>query len=87
MLKKREWYAATLLLDERVLLIGGYDGISYSSSCELYNPSTNNFTLAANMSFARDYHTASLVTSSGQVMVCGGSGSSGTLKSCELYTS
>ena len=85
MVKKREWYAATLLLDERVLLIGGHDGTAFSNSCEIYNSFTNNFTLAANTSYVRGYQTATLVPTTGQVMVCGGTGSLGAV-SCELYT-
>lgn len=85
MLSRREWYTSTLLLNGLVFHIAGHDGTSNVAFCELYDPLTTDSMPAANMSFARRYHTASLMTNSGRVMVCGGQGNSGILNNCELY--
>ncbi|CAF3124906.1 unnamed protein product [Rotaria socialis] len=85
MLSKREWYAATLLTTRVVLFSGSNNGITNVTTCEIYDPPTDIFTLASNMPFARRLHTATLMTSSGQVMVCGGQGTFSTLNSCEIY--
>ncbi|CAF3070923.1 unnamed protein product, partial [Rotaria sp. Silwood2] len=63
-------YAASSLLSEKVLVIGGGYNEDYLSSCELYNSSSNTESLAANMSSPRVYHTASLLPS-GKVLVAG----------------
>ncbi|UJR12069.1 hypothetical protein I4U23_016247 [Adineta vaga] len=78
----RSAHTATLLKDERILLVGGYP---YITQVEIFNPLTFTFSVAANLSIGRSYHTATLLDHSGQVLVCGGDGASGYLKTCELY--
>ena len=85
MLRKHEWCASSLLMDERVLMTGGSDGIAFSNTCEIYNPTTNTFTMAANMSFIRGWHSATVLPNTWQVLVCGGS-TVGGANSCELYS-
>lgn len=81
----RAYHTATRLLDHRVLIAGGVNTVRLSS-CELYDPVSNGFASAANMSVDRADHTATLLPNTGQVLVCGGQTESGTvLSSCELY--
>ena len=84
-LQDRQDHTATLLLDGRVLFTGGSHGYGMTS-CEIYNPITNTFTKAANMSVGRYWHTATLLSGTGAVLVCGGRNLDGLFNSCELYS-
>jgi hypothetical protein len=83
----------TLLSDGRVLAVGGGVGGSpdwtATASTEIFDPTTGNWTVAAPMSVARAYHTATLLPD-GEVLVAGGAttynGTRGTVaKSAEIY--
>jgi hypothetical protein len=92
----RDAHTATLLPDGTVLLAGG--GIASSGfltvtgSADIYSPTTNTFTpLAASLSVARAYHTATLLPN-GTVILAGGGNSSDpsvgefqALSSVEVY--
>jgi hypothetical protein len=86
MLTARFLHTATLLDDGTVLITGGLDpagSVSGTSvaSAEIYDPSTNSFTLLSNsMSTGRSFHTATLL-GTGKVLIAGGSGTA----SAELY--
>ena len=84
-LQNRQDHTATTLLDGRVLFTGGSQNYGLTS-CEIYNPFTNTFTQAANMSVGRYWHSATLVPTTGEVLVCGGRNLEGLFNSCELYT-
>ncbi len=84
-LQDRQDHTATLLLDGRVLFTGGSHDYGLTS-CEIYNPLTNIFTQAANMSAGRYWHTATLLPRTGEVLVCGGRNLQGLFNSCELYS-
>lgn len=86
MLSSRYWFASSLLLDGRVLLVGGNNNYVSLAACEVYDPLANTVTAAASMKYARNFHTATLMTSTGQVMACGGTGTIGSLTTCEVYT-
>lgn len=80
---------ATLLLDGRVLVIGGYAGpFQYGStalaSAELWDPATAEFRHAASMAEARVGHTATLLPD-GRVLVIGGRGPGGVIAAAELW--
>lgn len=66
----RQGHTASMLANGKVLVTGGYNGASYLSSTELYDPSTRLWTNVGNMTSARKGHTASLLKS-GKVLVTG----------------
>jgi N-acetylneuraminic acid mutarotase len=73
-----------VLTNGKVLVTGGNNGI-YLNSAELYDPSTGQWTITANMTYSRGYHTASVLTN-GKVLVNGGQSNSAiVLNSAELY--
>jgi len=66
-------HTATLLLSNRVLVVGGFDGVSNLSSAEVFNPATGTWSATGPVHAPVSFHTASLVPS-GQVLVAGGGG-------------
>lgn len=68
-------HTATLLCTGKVLVAGGYNGDPAVNrdlaSAELYDPTTNSWSLAAPMSVDREHHTATLL-GNGKVLVTGG---------------
>jgi hypothetical protein len=86
----RMWHTATLLSTGKVLLVGGSNGNTSLSTCELIDPTNNNYssTLSASLYIGRYYHTATFISSdeNDTVLVCGGYNTDiGALNSCELY--
>ena len=92
----RYYHGATLLSDGRVLISGGdggcppqggFCGIIHAST-ELYDPSTNSFRPAGNMTETRTLHTATLLVD-GRVLVAGGFAQRGAptrfLDTAEIY--
>jgi N-acetylneuraminic acid mutarotase len=83
----RAWHAAVLLLDGRVLVVGGYNG-QYLASAELYDPVTGKWTLTGSMNEPRRAFSATLLAD-GRVLAAGGRFHDGTtyqyLASAELY--
>ncbi|HET7811002.1 MAG TPA: hypothetical protein VFL16_10540 [Steroidobacteraceae bacterium] len=69
----RGFHAATLLLDGRVLLTGGFVTIqgATTASAEIYDPATGQFTPAGTLQTGRSAHSAIRLTD-GRVLVLGG---------------
>ena len=79
----RRSHAATLLPNGRVLISGGGNGVSTTSSMplasvEVFDPATGLFTVIGNMTQARSAHSAILLDD-GTVLITGGSTGMGTL--------
>ena len=69
----RQHHTATLLLDGRVLVVGGRgaDGLSTLASCELFDPKKNRWSACAPLSVARSHHAATALDD-GRLLVTGG---------------
>lgn len=90
----RALHLAVRLNDDRVLIVGGADATgAVLSSCEIYDPVTNQFTPTNPMSTPRVLHAACRLAD-GRVMVAGGTSTlqpdvvaaiAGTLSSVEIY--
>lgn len=81
-------HSATLLQDGRVLITGGWSGDvdgNYTSSAEIYNPKTGQFTKIPDMTERRSRHTSTLLKD-GRVLITGGSiPSPYDIASAEIY--
>jgi hypothetical protein len=85
MTDSRRWHTATLLLNGRVLLSGGWKSSSASlSSAESYDPASGTFSAATSMKVARCLQTATLLPD-GRVLVSGGEDGSASTATAELY--
>jgi N-acetylneuraminic acid mutarotase len=84
----REGHTATLLPNGKVLVAGGISSTTsfygFLTSCELYDPATDTWTLTGSLGTERSGHTATLLPN-GKVLVVGGVNNSGFLNSAELY--
>ena len=80
----RQSHTATLLLNGKVLVSGGWNGSSSLASAELFDPATGTWTATGTMTTSRYYHTATLLPN-GKVLVVGGKAGGTTLSSAELY--
>lgn len=69
----RYGHTATLLSTGKILITGGNDIDQFLTSCEIFDPTSNKWSSAANMSTPRYQHTATLLTS-GKVLVSGSQG-------------
>ena len=84
MLMPRAAHTATLLLNGKVLVVAGRSSGGDSTSAELYDPGSNSWSRAGDISVARTGHTA-LLLRSGKVLVWGGYGPAGVNPPAELY--
>ena len=75
-------YSATLLLDGRVLIAGGFADGPDLTLAELYDPATGTFSPTGSMTIGREYPTATLLQD-GRVLFVGGDGE--PIDTAELY--
>jgi Galactose oxidase, central domain/Kelch motif len=75
-------YTATLLLDGRVLVAGGFDDVQHLLAAEIYDPATGTFSPTGSMTLDREYATATLLKD-GRVLIVGGAGD--PIDTAELY--
>jgi hypothetical protein len=68
---RRSRHTATLLPDGRVLVAGGFNGLRYLKSTEVYDPLTGTWAASGSMAAARYLHTATGLPD-GRVLVAGG---------------
>jgi N-acetylneuraminic acid mutarotase len=80
----RVYFAASMLQDGRVLVVGGYDLTNLLASAEIYNPITGLWTNAGSLALARAEHTATLLPN-GKILVVGGTTPLGTTATVELF--
>ncbi len=83
----RERPTATLLPNDKVLLVGGDNSLTnFLSTVELYDPPTDAWSATAPLANGRSFHTATLLPN-GEVLVVGGFGGAPgmNLASAELY--
>jgi hypothetical protein len=77
-------HRAVLLDDGRVLVIGGVHRYRPTATCELFNPQTEQWIMAAPMHVQREGHTATLLPD-GRVLVTGGDAGGEEVTSCEIF--
>jgi hypothetical protein len=57
MINQRTHHTASVLLNGKVLVTGGYSNGGNTNSAELYDPSTGMWTTTGSMNFSRSAHT------------------------------
>jgi hypothetical protein len=67
----RRGHTATLMLDGKILVTGGFDGAVESVTTEIYDPATGIWTASGPMTRGRKYHTASRL-GDGKILIAGG---------------
>ena len=78
--------SATRLLDGRVLVAGGHDGIAYLASAEIYNPFDGSFSAVPTpLSVARAGHTAVLLPHNNAVLMAGGTAAGAPVTTGDLF--
>lgn len=84
----RQNHAAVLLLDGRVLIMGGSDAAPLAlGSTEIYTPGTNNFAAGGAMGTLRQNPNAQrLSDGTGRVLVTGGINGAASIITAEMYT-
>ena len=80
----RVWHTASVLSNGKVLITGGYNGITYLRTTEFYDPLTGLWTIAGNMNVARSSHTA-FALSNGKMLIVSGYDGTNYLNTGELY--
>lgn len=79
-------HTTTLLLDGRLLSTGGQGNTSKLASTEIFDPVTLTSQMVGSLNFARYQHTATIMSTTGDVLVTGGVGVGNVfLSSCELF--
>ena len=89
MQQARRLAGCVLLNDGRVLLAGGAHGLPdkhrYLNTVEIYDPTTERWSPAPNMAFARD-NAKAVQLLDGRVLVIGGGDPNGEIQEAEIYS-
>ncbi|MCT6925491.1 kelch repeat-containing protein [Metasolibacillus sp.] len=81
----RQLLSSAPLDENRVIIMGGNNGINHLTSSAIYNLATDSWTIAANMNTARFAHAA-VKLQNGKILAIGGNNfSDGVLQSTEIY--
>jgi sugar lactone lactonase YvrE len=81
----RSNHTAAVLSDGRVIVAGGYTSSGLpTSSIEVYDPTSNKWSVSSGMVQARAGHTMTTLND-GRLLIAGGIGSSGPLATLEIY--
>lgn len=80
----RKNHTATVLVDGRVLVVGGENDLGQLASVEVFDPVAKTFTVVGALSEARVGHAATLLPN-GTVLITGGRNASGLLSSAEVF--
>lgn len=82
---RRLRHTLTLLDNNMVLAVGGYNGTTVVNTCELFNPATGTWSLTGSITDERYYHAA-VKLPDGKVLIAGGMDDTNQgLASCEIY--
>jgi len=81
----RMYHTATLLLDGRVLVVGGYRNGRTLDSSELYDPATGTWTLGETLFYARRSHTATRLQDGRVLIAAGFNDTQDSLQSCVVF--
>ena len=74
-----------MLIDGKVLVAGGYDGVNALYSAELYDAATGLFSVTGSMTSPR-WRNAESRLLNGDVLIVGGANSGAALASAETYS-
>jgi len=86
MIEPRAQHTATLLPNNRILVVGGSNDSGVLNSVEVYDVDTDTWTEVASLNYARSQHTATRLRSTNQrVLVVGGYTGSGPSDTFEVY--
>ena len=83
---------AVILPDRRVLIVGGVEGYKFDwnpgeiLTCEIFDPTSETWTVAATMNNPRHYHSVAVLLPDGRVMATGTSSRYGNDTSMEVYS-
>jgi N-acetylneuraminic acid mutarotase len=80
----RAFFTATLLLDGKVLVVGGQSNAGYRPTAELYDPATGSWTFTGSLSEGVGYQTTTLL-GDGKVLLAGGLDSHGATDQANVY--
>ncbi|CAF3438124.1 unnamed protein product [Rotaria socialis] len=69
----RQWHTASILDNGKILVAGGVGAFCSGATAELFDPSTQQWTLTGNLNIGRYQHTASTLPD-GNILVVGGYG-------------
>ena len=82
----RSGASATPLIDGRVLVAGGSDGVTDLASAEIYHPFASTFeAVPTSLSIARSGHSAMLLPHNGGVLIAGGKSAGAPAQTADLF--